>query len=475
MPGHKGRLNASFVARLAQADLTELAGFDDLARPGGILAGLEARAAKLWHSGGAVISLNGASGGLIASLFAVAHLGKKVLVPRNAHRSIVNGLILSGLMPIWYEPEWHETWGIWGAAPAAAISDFLKSEGELAAVVVVSPTYAGARSDIAALAELCSSCQVALIVDEAHGAHNLWPGAEYEAAETQSDSPYSAGTLANSTRILPESDTTLPDSSKTLPALQQGADIVVHSLHKTLGGLTQTGIVHVSKRSPVTAEAIRAALHLVHTSSPSYMLMLSIEQAVAELESSAGKQKLANLYRQSYRLVERIKKINNMRIYESTACGVDPLHILVASQNYPPEILQEFLAKRGIIAEAILGAGLLFMLGIGTEPADLELLAAALREFADSGSVDAGKRVSAPSTSLPPSMPEQVVPLREAALLSAENVACDQAGERIAAEMLSPCPPGIPLCIPGQRLTAPSLAQIKTQTNIKSIRVLQHR
>ena len=187
--------------------------------------------------------------------------------PGNAHRSIIHGLILSGLFPVWYEPFWDAEWGIWGPVLATSAERVLdRCGGELAGMVVVSPTYAGAISNIAAISKHCKGHGIPLVVDEAHGAHSL------------------------------------PDSVMPQSALAAGADIVVHSLHKTLTALTQTGLVHLGKDSSIDLAALRGALNLLQTSSPSYILLSSVEQAFNQLERRKGVWgKMRGLVRKSYR------------------------------------------------------------------------------------------------------------------------------------------------------------------------------
>lgn len=413
-PGHKGRALSPGLAQLQERflrrDLTELAGLDDLTSPESVIAQLETRAAVRWGASKSLISLAGASAGLIASIVAAARSGRnKIVLPRNAHRSVVNGLILSGLEPIWYEPTWDPDWNLWGHVTPQSIEILLQSSDidDCAAILLVSPTYAGAISDTASIARLCRKVGVTLIVDEAHGAHLI----------TEAGMPLSA---------------------------VSHADVTVQSLHKTLSAFTQTGVVHVSKASRLPLDEIRTAMNLVHSSSPSYPLMISIEETVALLERPEGMCLLGNVRLLAAQLRERLKETGAFEVYNSHF-GNDPAHILFRPKFGEADTINAFLQERRIFAEALLGSGLLLMLGIGSAQADVDALFDALRQYSEIS----GERNVLHSR---PAEVEQVLSPREAFFLPSEVVPIQDAVGRIAHECVAPCPPGIPLTIPGQRV-----------------------
>lgn len=433
-PGHKGRaLSAGFTTlqdRLLRSDLTELPGLDDLSNPSGAICEIEARAAQLWRARQSLISVGGASAGLIAALCAAAQerAARKIALPRNAHRSAVQGLILSGLEPVWYEPIWESRWGVWGAVTPHSIEQLLNETADCDAVLVVSPTYPGAVSDIRSIASVCRQREVLLIVDEAHGAHML-PGLQ--------------------------------------PALSAvpWADITVHSLHKTLPALTQTGLIHVGSRSALSADALRAALNLVHSSSPSYPLLLSIECTLDLLESS-GVSLLEKTYALAASVQEKIGAETQSVIY-SSGFATDPLHIFIASCCDQPSEINGYLQSQRIFSEAELGKGLLFLLGIGSRQADTDVLIAALsalhsRKEHGAACDNAGYIARVPHGA-------QVMKPREAFFMPSEVVPIHEAVGRIAHQCVAPCPPGIPLCIPGQRVQ-PEVMNIES---LRSLRVVK--
>ncbi len=437
-PGHKGRSPADFAsffdAHPRQADLTELPGLDDLSCPTGVLRDLEARAAGIWGAAESIISVNGASAALEATMLALAAHGTTVLVPRNAHRSIIHGLVLSGLFPLWYEPVWDDEWGLWGSVAATSVERLLERLGsETAGLIIVSPTYAGAISDIQAIAGLCRDYGIPLVVDEAHGAH-----------------------------FVPK--TTMPVSAVGL------ADVTVHSLHKTLPALTQTGLLHIRRNSLLVPDALRSTMQLLQSSSPSYLLMASIEQALQQVELQQAQESIGRLDCLCRQLREAVSNLPEYTCYAPPA-GSDPSHILLGCPGRQPEQLYGFLAERGIFAETILGNGVLFMLGLGTTAADVQLLTAALSDFgADVMAEPAGVSafVGMPPPAPRPSEIVQILSPRQAFMMPATVVPVNDSVGRISQATIAPCPPGTPLLVAGQRVPA----EILECAGLQSLRVV---
>ncbi len=421
-PGHKGRERfhlpglPSILEFASEFDVTELDGLDDLSYPYGVLERLESRIAELYQAKDSVISVQGASGGLLAAILAVAKRGTDLLVPRNAHRSVVHALVLSGLEPVWYEPRWNAEWGLWESVDACDLADAvarfqreLGGDRVLAGVLVVSPTFAGAVSDIGAIAQVAHQFDLPLIVDEAQGSHFL------------------------------------PSTCMPKSATVSGADLVVHSFHKTLGALTQTGAVQVSKQRYVEGADVRAALRLVSTSSPNYLLLASIEQAILVHQSQDGAKRMEEVVRLADRL--RASARRSCFVYQP-AGGCDPLHVLIGSpQMTGDELLCKF-KSRGVFCETVLGAGCLLLLGSGTQPSDIDLAEDLLKELP---SLTAVERM--PSREKPQPL-EQILSPRQAFFAPSELVNSNRAAGRIAADCLAPCPPGVPVCVPGAMVGA---------------------
>jgi len=437
-PGHKGRKLTTPAAAGENSyltwDLTELPGLDELYQPTGVLSSLEKRAAKVWGAHASFLSVNGASAGLIAAIIALSRRGSKLLVPRNCHRSVVHALILTGLQPIWFEPIWEADWGIWGDVQSSDLATALKENGtdQLAGAVIVSPTYAGALSNVKEIAELCHAYDVPVLVDEAHGAHLLL-------------------------------------SSAHQSSLNSGADLVVHSLHKILGGMTQTGLLHLSeqavKRFAIAQHELRMALNLVQSSSPSYVLMSSIDATVSALESASGLQELERIEQLGISLRDKLERLQCLKLYRPSSLCL-PTHLLLGCGD--PQALYSLLSERGIYLEGQLGLGLLLLLGIGTSELDLNDLVNTLSELeiSHNGSFNHESRLN--EFEAKPIALEQKLNPKSAFYERSCLVPANKAIGQIAAECVAPCPPGWPVLIPGQRIEADTLRW----HDFKSIRVV---
>lgn len=261
MPGHKRQVTVRDMLKTDQSapagrnhcygpnpevdpytiDITEVEGFDDLHRADGILKEITDKAEKIYKVPHAYMSVNGSTACNLAAVNAMPDEGR-LLIAANCHPSVFNGAKLSNRKVVEIAPEWVGKCGIYGGLLPQNVENALKGYPDIRAVVITSPSYDGFISDVKSIAEIVHAHGAKLIVDEAHGAHL----------------PFC--------KRLPES------------ALYQGADIVVHSLHKTLGSLNQTAMAFVADDE--LAENFREKLLMVTTTSPSYVLMASIEAAV---------------------------------------------------------------------------------------------------------------------------------------------------------------------------------------------------
>lgn len=368
-------------------------------------------------------------------------------MPANAHRSAVHALVLSGLEPVWFEPQWQPDWQMFGAVDTEKFKAMLdECAQELACALVVSPTYAGTISDIAGIAEACRERAVPLIVDEAHGAHFI------------------------------------PNTGMPVSAVSCGADLVVHSCHKTLSALTQTGMAHVGKDSLVPGDAVHAAMNLLQTSSPSYLLMSSLEQAFACGRDRELFMRLRTM-RQSFR--RQMKAVPGIKIYEYATTDdsdvvtsirqatIDPLHILVRIEGMEPSQLYSECCQWGVFPEATIGNGVLFLLGTGTRGYEVESLADALEHIAIEHRLSLARgeeRQTNAYVQTQPMLGEYVMPPRQAHFSSCETVELQSACNRVAAECVAPCPPGTPVVVPGMRITQAAINFVSSmQTHVRVV------
>jgi arginine/lysine/ornithine decarboxylase len=290
-------------------------------------------------------SVNGASALLIAGMLAVIKPGDKVLLPRNVHRAIISGMILTGAEPVWVMPPWDPVWGIWGSISVDSIKAQLELDPDIKALVVTSPTYEGIGSDIFGLSNLCRQHQVYLIVDEAHG--SLWPFCE----------------------ALPES------------AIRQGSDIVVQSLHKTAGSLTQTALGHLPQESGVDPVVFQEALNTVQTTSPSYLLLASLESAALMLTKPEAQEKLLSFVDGVQHFRERFSStIKGFKLFRSDAAHdinhlycFDSTRLLIRHPQWAGQDWAVCLeADKGLAYESSSQYHSLYIAQWGLEPKDFE-------------------------------------------------------------------------------------------------------
>ncbi|MGB9868203.1 MAG: aminotransferase class I/II-fold pyridoxal phosphate-dependent enzyme [Bacillota bacterium] len=423
-PGHKGRpwlaVDSSLVDMLGEgafsADLTELPGLDNLAEPSGVLLRSEQLCAEVFGTAHTVLLTCGATSGIVAAILACCRPGDKVLLPRECHRSVLAGVLLARAVPVFYPCDVDLEYDLPIGASADAIRDRLRSEPGLSALIVSSPNYFGVHRDLHAVVEEARSRRIVVIVDEAHGAH-------------------------------------LPFVKRDLSALSWRAHIVVHSGHKTLGALTQSAMAHFTTDDPSLFGRFVSSLSLVHTSSPSYPVMASIEAAVVRLHRS-GRESLCRLMESSNQLKERLGQLEGMAVFPGSAntagYWVDPLKVTVKLLRHRASQVERWLIEdRGMYPELVCGQNVLFLLGIGDDQGSLDLLWNAIKAAVDV------LPPQAPSSNLRWSTLLTNIPTR--ALLPAEAfwarqalVPVKEAAGSICSTPLLLYPPGVALIWPGE-------------------------
>ncbi|MBP3617350.1 MAG: aminotransferase class V-fold PLP-dependent enzyme [Lachnospiraceae bacterium] len=420
MPGHKRNLALSgtdgyLAALCADCDITEIAGFDNLAEPEGILLSLKERAAKLWKSEAAYPLVNGSTCGILAAIYATVPYGGSVIVARNCHKSVYNGLELVNAKMTYLMPAWDETLGCYGEISPETVEKALEEVVDVKLVIVTSPTYEGVLSDIEGICEAAHAKGVPVLVDSAHGAH-LGFGA-------------------------------FPKS-----AVACGADIVVQSLHKTLPCLTQTALLHCTGNL-VSDEKIQAAINMFQTSSPSYLLLASIDGCIGLLETRgeelfAGWEKALNVF---YKRTEGLKHLSVGFPAEEGAYVVqEPGKIVIsaAGTNLNGAMLMEKLRKEyHIELEMAAEQYAIAMTGMGDTEDTLLRLAEALTEIDATCGVAPAKKLKCPA------LPVTKKTIGEAMCAEVEEVPLEGAAGRVAAEHLWAYPPGIPVVVAGEAVT----------------------
>ena len=252
MPGHKRNIKLLGEKLPYKIDITEIDGFDDLHHASGIIKNIENKAKRIYGSKRSFILVNGSTCGILAGIRSVINFGDKVLVARNSHKSVYNAIEINGLNPIYMLPKIGED-GIDRNIDSNEVEEKLKKNKDIKLVILTSPTYEGVISDVSSIVSIAHKYNVPVLVDEAHGAHLRF-------MENICDKE----------------------------ALNSGADIVIQSLHKTLPALTGTALLHI-QGDLVKEENVARELSIFETSSPSYILMSSIEECLDIIESKGKK------------------------------------------------------------------------------------------------------------------------------------------------------------------------------------------
>ncbi len=431
MPGHKRNLALSgtdgyLTALGADCDITEIAGFDNLAEPEEILLSMKERAARLWKSEDAYPLVNGSTCGILAAIYAAVPNGGPVIMARNCHKSVYNGVRIVNAKAVYLQPEQDPETGACGGVTPQAVEEALQIHKDAKLVIVTSPTYEGVVSDVEGICRAAHAYGVPVLVDSAHGAHFGFGGFPKGTAEC-------------------------------------GADLVVHSLHKTLPCLTQTAMLHRNGEL-VRKEAVQSAINMFQTSSPSYLLLASIEGCMGLLETQGEsltgnwEEALAGFYKET-------RKLRHIRVVESaSADGAECTRRIVGMSEFERdrskivictrgtdlsgEVLTERLRKEYCIeTEMAAEQYVIAMTGMGDTKESLARLLQALLELdvqCETGEVREMRY---------PDLPPVRMSAAEAEQVSVKEYGWKEAIGKIAGEYVWAYPPGIPLLVPGEEIT----------------------
>lgn len=425
MPGHKYGgcgLKASFN-HFWEIDVTEIPGADNLHDPEDILLEAKQFAMKVYGSRESFFLVNGSSCGIMAMIMGSVRRGEKIIISRDAHRSVHQGVSLGGLHPIYLMPKVDPKTGIAIGIDEKALREALETHNDIKAVVCTYPSYSGACVDLPAIRKITEDKGVLLLVDEAHGAH-LWL------------------------------NDALPPS-----ALEFGADVVVQSLHKTMPALTQTAILHLGTER-ADRENISKYLAIFQSSSPSYVLMSSIDEAI-RIGEGLGREAMADLLKQ----VRDLKNLGRRLGYEfwdqdtlnkDDTWAFDETKLCLSA--YPLGLdgyaLDELLRGEGIQSEYALKSHVLLMTTIANVSEDFIRLGNALKNISQGINrdklMDSDEAVSVHLDGLSQVQSELVVLPEAIDQYAVENCPLEQAKGKVVAEWIIPYPPGVPILCPGE-------------------------
>lgn len=455
MPGHKRRTGPedSFMNSCVDSftnpfavDITEIEGFDNLHHPEGILKDSMKWAADVYGADQTYYMINGSTGGILAAVCGSVPRGGRILVSRNCHKSVYHGICLNQLKTSYVYPQEIEGLGIQGGITAEDVDRMLNRYMDTQAVLIVCPTYDGIVSDIEAIARIVHRAGLPLIVDEAHGAHFRY------------------------------------DAMFPVSALDLGADVVIQSVHKTLPSLTQTALLHIKCNRPdggcyADRERIDRYINMVQSSSPSYVLMASIENSIYQMEQTD----MAPYGKQLHKLRRRLGQMRHLRLADTGLIGqagirdLDISKIVVSTRGtclYPAEDgltgftgaqLDDILRREYHLEMEMCGADYVTAITTVMDSGEgLERLGDALTRI-DSQLTDAGYKPDGRSgnqKSVYSMRCDTAMSMGEAMEEKMASVGLEDSAGCISGEFVYIYPPGIPIVAPGEWISRPILEVI---------------
>lgn len=428
MPGHKRSSNLKMPFPY-NIDITEIDGFDNLHSMQGLLKERCEIASKVFKVKKSYFLINGSTGGILSAIYSQTNTNDKVIVARNCHKSVFNAIEIRHLKPVYFMPTIIDEYGINGKYDIEELEKIIESNQDAKCVIITSPTYEGIVSDIKQIASLCHKHNILLIVDEAHGAHLGF-------------------------------DSNFPKSARSL-----GADIVINSLHKTLPALTQCAILHICTKN-VNILKLEKALSMFETSSPSYILMCSIDACVNMLKNF---KELFLKYNENldkfYNLASSLQNIKVVNFALNNKCfDFDKGKIIISTKNSDltgSELAERLRKNYKIEVEMASLNYVICMTSICDTWHNFKALANALKE------IDKTTKCSANNNNynMTYKIPKTKYSISEAINKKGNLLNLNKCLNKVSLEFIWVYPPGIPLIIPGDIIDE---NLIKNLTTIKN-------
>ena len=426
MPGHKRNPDTVNTDLPFDRDITEIEGFDNLHHPEGILKKALETAASVYDTKECYYSVNGSTAALLAAVSATVPRNGQILVARNCHKAVYHALYLRNLIPTYVYPQMDPKWWINGGISSDKVERALAENPEIKAVLLTSPTYDGVVSDIEKIAEIVHRYEIPLIVDEAHGAHFHF------------------------SNYFPTS------------AAELGADLVIQSFHKTLPSMTQTAVLH-NCSDRVDSRLIRRFMGIYQSSSPSYILMASMDACMEKMSSDGNEmfREFTKILEKARRRLSECKYIRLVSPEIGTAGVFDyDRSKLLFSTRYASmtgsELAQILLEKYHIQVEMETEHYVLALAAVGDSGEGFERLCQAIEEIDQE---EAQKKKEKRETEEPKAgrtaytSLSQFMSITEAMESKSEIRKLEESVGRISAEFGYLYPPGIPLIVPGEQIT----------------------
>lgn len=402
MPGHKGK---DFFDLDIKRDLTEIYGTDNLLNPSGIIDDLHKEISKVFGSRESFMTTNGSTGALHIAMAMATRPGDKVLIQRNTHKSIYNGLLLNDLDPVYLNTIYDKDRAMYFGIDLDELREKIK-ENKITACVLVSPNYFGGILKLKEIIEILHEKDIPVIVDEAHGAHLYF------------------------------------SDLKKYSALDAGADLVINSTHKMIPSLTQAALIHRGT-DRFSHEDLLKYMNIYNTTSPSYLVMLSIEAGLAYMDRE-GRSELIKRTEEIKDLKEAINY--DLDLSHQSIIANDPMKFLFRIPGMTgEEVVEDFILNKDIRLEM---GDLYYALGIVSPintSDELEILKDAILSYGD------GPYKKIIPQDFP--IPEKRLLPKETFLSEGERISYKDAEGRISKEIIGAYPPGVPLVTFGEVIT----------------------
>ena len=402
-------------------DVTVFKLVDSLHHPTGAIKKAQELAADAYGSDAAFFSIHGTSGAIQAMIMSVVNEGDTIIIPRNVHKSVTAGIILSGAKPVYMQPELDKKLGIAHGVTPSTVEKALKEHPEAKAVLIINPTYYGVATDIKNIADIVHSHNIPLIVDEAHGPHLGF--------------------------------------NKNLPisAIKAGADICAQSTHKIIGALTQCSLLQV-KSKYIDINRVHQVLSLLQTTSPSYILMASLDCARRQIALN-GNELLDKAIELSNYVRKEINKIPGFYCFGEEILNtpgvfaLDPTKITITCRDLgiTGYDLDMILSNKYHIQMEL--SDLYNVLAVGSFGDTKEAMDKLIEALKEISHEFLGKSDSKPDFLDIPKIPELKLSPRIAFNSNKVSLPLNESINHISSEFLMAYPPGIPVLCPGEIIT----------------------
>jgi len=432
MPGHKGGRGfpREFLDNLAAMDVTEIPGMDNLYQPAGIIAEAQLMASRAFQSHHTFFLVNGSTAGIHTMIMAACKPGDRLIIPRNSHRSVWSALVMADVQPVYIQTEYDDDNLLATQITVQQVRDALDKNPDVAGLLMIHPNYYGMCGHIREIEELVHERGKLLLVDEAHGAHFIF----------HPDLPPSSGEI--------------------------GADMWVQSAHKTLPAFTQAAYLHV-KGERIDPKRVSQILAMLQTSSPSYLIMASLDWARACMEVR-GEELFQRLILQVRELKRKLKKqygiltLDDYGGWEEVA-ATDPTRLTIDVRTlgvtgYQAEML---LRDAGIQVEMSDMYRLVSICSVADGKEEFDAFINGFGNLSGNMSLRGETPPSLPrQLSISREIPEQIMSPREAFYSIIENVPAHESIGRICAGVIGAYPPGIPRFCPGELINREGIEEL---------------